>query len=168
MDFEAIIKKASTSKWNLWKLNFFLHRYIPFNKPHNLKIVTINRQKVEVLLPYERNNRNHLKGLHACALATAAEYASGLLLLYKSGIGNYRIIMESLSVSYHYQGRSSAIAAFEMSDENFEHKVLHQLEKEGVVFIQCKIPVKDKEENLLCEVTTNWQMKKWDKVKSKV
>jgi len=118
-------------------------------------------------LPYKKSNLNHLKGLHACAMATAAEYASGLLLLYKSGLGKYRIIMESLQVSYHYQGRTNATATFEMNDQTFQDTVLIPLEKNGVVYVKCNIPLKDKEGNLLCEVSTNWQIKQWDNVKTK-
>ena len=167
MDIEELIKKARHSPWSLWKLNFLLHRYIPFNKPHNLNITSIDTQKVVVKLPYRKSNLNHLKGLHACAMATAAEYASGLLLLYKSGLGKYRIIMESLQVSYHYQGHKDAFATFEMNDQTFQDSVLSPLKKDGVVYVKCKIPLKDIEGNVLCEVSTNWQIKKWDKVKTK-
>jgi len=166
MDFNQLIEKASVSKFGMWKLNFLLHRYIPFNRPHLLKIISINKNKVEVKLPYQNSNLNHLKGLHACAMATAAEYASGLLLLYKLGIKDYRIIMDSIRVNYLYQGKMDAIATFEIGEEEFEESLIKPLETDAVLK-ECKIEVKDVEENLLCEVFTNWQIKSWKEVKTK-
>ena len=167
MDFNRLINQAQHSKFALWKLNFLLKRFIPFNKPHGLTVVTLLPNKVQVKMPYKKNNLNHIRGLHACGLATAAEYASGLLLLYKLGIKEYRIIMESIQVSYTYQGKSDAIATFELSDEAFKQSVVSTLEKEGKVFKSCTILVHDKEGNLLCEATTNWQIKSWKHVKTK-
>lgn len=167
MDIERLIKKAEASRFGMWKLNFLLHRFIPFNRPHNLQIVALSKQAVKVKLPYQKSNLNHLKGLHACGLATAAEYASGLLLLYNLGFKKYRLIMQSLSVTYHYQGRTNGFATFKLSDEDLK-KALKDLEQEGKILHSCEIPVFDEEDNKLCTVTTNWQIKKWSKVKTKV
>lgn len=167
MDFERLIKQASSSKWAMWKLNFILQRFIPFNKPHQLRVTALSKNEVKVLLPYQKKNLNHIKGLHACGLATAAEYASGLLLLYKLGMRDYRIIMESINVKYKYQGKQSGIATFKITEEEFDKNVLTPIQKEGIVYQLCKIDVHDLEGNLLCEATTNWQIKRWDKVKTK-
>ena len=168
MDFKRLIESAQQSKWGKWKLNFLLKRFIPFNKPHDLTIVELSPHKVQVKLPYRKSNLNHIKGLHACGLATAAEYASGFLLLNKLGMQGYRLIMESLEVSYKYQGKSDGIATFELSDEEFQETVLTPIQQEGVVYKSCTIHVHDKEGNLLCEAKTNWQIKSWDKVKTKM
>jgi len=167
MDFNKLIEKASQSKWGMWKLNFLLQRFIPFNKPHGLKVILLSKNEVKVLLPYKKNNLNHIKGLHACGLATAAEYASGLLLLYKLGSKEYRIIMESINVEYKYQGKMNGIASFDISDEDFQNEVYKPIEKEELVYKKCLIKVHDEKGNLLCNATTNWQIKKWDKVKTK-
>lgn len=167
MDFNRLIDRASSSVWSLWKLNFILKRFIPFNKPHHLKILAISKEEVKVQLPYRRSNLNHIKGLHACGLATAAEYASGLLLLYKLGIKKYRIIMESIQVEYKYQGKSSGIATYAITDMELQKEVISPLENEGVVYKECTIEVKDQDDQLLCVAKTNWQIKSWDKVKTK-
>lgn len=168
MNFEKLIKSAETSSFGLWKLNFLLHRFIPFNKPHGLKIKTISKHQVQVILPYQKSNLNHIKGLHACSLATAAEYASGLLLLYKLGIKEYRIIMESIDVNYHYQGKSTATAIYELRNEVFKNEILDILKKEGKVIKLCEIEVFDQEKNKLCTVRTKWQIKNWNQVKTRV
>lgn len=168
MNIDRLIEQAKSSKWGKFKLNFLLQRFIPFNRPHGLKVVAISDHEVKVKIPYWRINQNHLKGIHACCLATAAEYSSGFLLLHKLGMKNYRIIMESLDVSYKYQGKSDSYATFTLDENDFKTNVLTPLEKEGVVFKKCTIEVHDEEGNLLCIANTNWQIKKWDKVKTKV
>lgn len=168
MNIDKLIEKAKVSTFSRWKLNFLLQRYIPFNRPHGLQISSISKNEVQVKIPYWRINQNHLKGLHACCLATAAEYCSGFLLLHRLGLKKYRLIMESLNVEYKYQGKSEAIARFHLEEQKFEEELLKPLEKDGLVFIKCKIEVHDVDQNLLCVATTNWQIKTWDKVKTKV
>lgn len=168
MNIDKLIEGAKSSSWGRMKLNFLLQRFIPFNRPHGLKVVHISDHEVKVKIPYCRINLNHLKGIHACCLATAAEYSSGFLLLHKLGMKNYRIIMESMEVSYKYQGKSESYATFKIDEIDFKEDVLAPLEKEGVVYKKCTIEVHDNEENLLCVATTNWQIKAWKQVKTKV
>ena len=168
MNIEKFIQSAKKSSWGRMKLNFILQRFIPFNRPHGLKVIHIADNEVKVKIPYWRINQNHLKGIHACCLATAAEYSSGFLLLYKLGMKNYRIIMESMEVSYKYQGKTNAFATFTIDDEDFNTNVLQPLKSEGVVYKKCTIEVRDTNNNLLCIATTNWQIKTWDQVKTNV
>ena len=168
MNFNKIIENARTSSFGMWKLNFLLQRFIPFNKPHNLKVICIEPNKVQVKMPYIKSNLNHIKGLHACGLATAAEYSSGLLLLSRLGMKKYRIIMESIEVKYFYQGKSDAIATFELSDEEYQTTVISAIEKDGIAYKVCTIHLHDSQQNLLCTAKTNWQIKSWDQVKTKL
>ncbi len=168
MNFNSIISSAQKSKFGLWKFNFLLHRMIPFNKPHQLKVWTIESNKVVVKIPYFKKNLNHIKGLHACVLATAAEYSSGLLLLSRLGFKDYRIIMESMDLKYLYQGKMEAFATYEITDKEINEKIIDPLKTEGSVYFQCIISVKDKKGNELCSAKTNWQIKSWNKVKTKI
>ena len=92
----GIFSRAKHSSFFLFLLNLILGYSIPFNKPHRIRVTAVHDNGVSVRLPYRRKNRNHLKGIHACALATAAEYASGLSLLLVFGT-EYRLIMKNLS-----------------------------------------------------------------------
>lgn len=167
MDFNKLIQQARASSFGMWKLNFLLRRYIPFNKPHGFKIIRLDPDWVEVEMPYKKSNLNHIKGLHACGLATAAEYSSGLLLLSKLGMG-YRIIMESLEVKYFYQGKGKATASYKLDEQAYQSQVMEPLEKDGVCYIKCEINIHDQQENLLCTAYTNWQIKSWKDVKTKL
>jgi len=168
MNLNSLIESFSTSSFARWRLNFILHRVIPFNKPHNLKVLKINKEEVKVLLPYKKSNLNHIKGLHACAQTTAAEYSSGLWLLHRLGMKKYRIIMKELNAVYHYQAKADAIASFGMSEEVLKSKVLDPVERDGKVEVHCKIELKGKDGTHFSTVTTIWQIKSWDQVKTKI
>jgi len=167
MDIEKLFRQAQKSSFKRWVLNFLLQRYIPFNRPHNLRIVQLNEQMVRVGIPYKTKNFNHIKGLHACVLATASEFSSGLLLLYKLGFKKYRIIMKSMDVQYHYQGKKQAFAQFELSNQVFKKTIQDPLEKEGEVYVSCLIETRDVDGNKLSTAETIWQIKSWEKVKTK-
>ena len=168
MKINELLTKASTSTFSLWLLNFVLLRNIPFNKPHHLKIKSIQKNRVEITYPYIKNNLNHLKGLHACGLATVSEYSTGLLLLNHLNPEQYRLIMKSLHMEYHYQGKKSATAFFELEEAWVQQMVIEPLKNNDAVFVDCEVKVKDVDGNHLSTCKTQWQIKKWEKVRVKV
>ena len=168
MNIKKLIQGARDSKFGLWKLNFILQRGIPFNKPHNIRLIKIDDEEVQVRIPYKKSNLNHIKGIHACGLATASEYASGFLLLNRLGVKKYRIIMESLEMKYHYQAKTDAVATFKLTAGDLESQVIEPLKTEEKIYIKCEILTHDQEGNHLSTGYTNWQIKPWEKVKMKV
>jgi hypothetical protein len=83
----AAFDRARTGRPAL--LSWVFRRVIPFNAPHGIRIASVTNgpdsTAVEVLLPWRRRNRNHIDTVHACALATAAEFATGLGLVDAAG-----------------------------------------------------------------------------------
>ena len=168
MNFEKYIADARASKFGLWKLNVGLSYMIPFNKPHKIKIQTIEENKVTTIIPYKRKNFNHIKGIHACGMATAAEFASGFLLLTKLGAKKYRLIMQSLEMNYVYQAKTDIVAHFECSDQWIEDKIKEPLRANESVMVKCEIKLFDTNENHVATGYTNWQIKDWSKVKTQL
>jgi acyl-coenzyme A thioesterase PaaI-like protein len=168
MKLENLFLKAQKGGFWLWMLNRALQYTIPFNKPHGIVVTRITDDGIETQIPYKRKNLNHIKGIHACGLATVAEFTSGLVLLSKLGATEYRLIMESIEVKYHYQAKSAATARFEIDDNRLQNEITGPLKTEDAVYIRCEIPVHDKANNLLCTAYTNWQVKSWKKVKTKL
>lgn len=168
MNFEKHIEAARKSKFGLRKLNWGLFYIIPFNRPHGIKVVEIQPNLVITEIPYKRKNLNHIKGVHACGLATCAEFASGLLLLTKLGSKKYRLIMESLEMKYHYQAKTRITARFEISDEWMDQHIFQPLETEDLTYVKCQIELYDEQANHVATGFTNWQIKNWDKVKTKI
>jgi hypothetical protein len=161
----VIFQRAKHSNFFLWILNYVLGYAIPFNKPHKIKITAVHDDGVSVRLPYRRKNLNHLKGIHACALATMAEYTSGISLLSIIGT-NFRLIMKNISVTYHYQAKMDVITTQKLEKQLIEDKILTPLLSSDAVLFENTVEVYDLLTNHICTAVVQWQIKKWEKVRT--
>ena len=163
----AVLQKAKTSSFYLRILNWSLNKMIPFNRPHHFKIVEIGDYKLKTLIPYRKSNFNHIRGIHACALATVTEFTSGFLLVSKLDGKKYRLIMQRLEMDYHYQGKIDALATFEVSDSWMQQQIYEPLNSQDAVVITCEVKIHDTKGNHLTTGKIFWQIKDWAKVKTK-
>lgn len=168
MDTTKIVQKAKSSSFYLWLLNAGLNRMIPFNKPHGFKVVEITDTTIKTKLPYKRGNFNHIKGLHACALATLSEFSTGFLMISRLDPKKYRIILKTLEMEYHYQGKMDGFGTFEISDQWLEEKIYNPLKENESTVVICEIKIHDTQGNHLTTGKVHWQVKSWDKVKTKL
>ncbi len=168
MNISNIIQKATHSGFYRWLLNRGLDRMIPFNKPHGFRVVSINKNHLRTSIPYKRRNFNHIRGLHACALATLSEFTTGFLLVTNLDAKKYRLIMQRLEMDYHYQGKMEAFGEFSVSDEWLEEKIYQPLRNHPAVVVVCTVQIHDREGNLLTTGKVHWQVKSWEKVRTKV
>jgi acyl-coenzyme A thioesterase PaaI-like protein len=167
MDIVTLVTRARTSSFYLWLLNFAFDRMVPFNRPHGFRITAVTENTVCTKLPYRRSNLNHVKGLHACALATLTEMTSGFLLAVKLDPSKYRLILRKLEVDYLYQGKMDAVCEFSISQQWLEEKVFSPLSKDGVADIIAEVMISDIRGNQLTAGKAYWQIKDWSKVKTK-
>jgi acyl-coenzyme A thioesterase PaaI-like protein len=168
LDVETIFSKAKESKFYLWLMNQGLDRMIPFNLPHGFRVVEIGENHIRTKMPYKKRNLNHLKGLHACALATLTEITAGSLLISRLSPKRYRIILKKLEVEYQYQGKTDAFAEYHIDEAWLQKNVIGALENDDAVLVPCEVKIFDKNGNQLTTGTTWWQIKDWQKVKTKV
>ena len=167
-DLKGILVKAGSNPGLLKMLNPIMRRMIPFNKPHRFNVEEITSERVVVKIPYRKSNLNHLKGIHACALSTACEYSSGLLILRHLGTSEFRLIMKKLTSTYHYQGKEAVNAVFELSESEVISELIPELNEKGVVDLTAEIEAFDLSGNHICTTVCLWQIKTWDKVKTKL
>jgi len=163
-----IIEKAKKSSFYRGLLNFSLDRMIPFNRPHGFQLVEIGDYHLKTKIPYGKRNFNHIKGLHACALATISEFTTGFLLISKLDAKKYRLIMQKLEMNYHYQGKMDAFAEFRISEEWLVEKIYNALKNADSTVVICEVKIHDKNGNHLTTGFVHWQIKDWSKVKTKV
>jgi acyl-coenzyme A thioesterase PaaI-like protein len=168
MDLQKLLKQAETSGFYKWVLNRGLNHTIPFNRPHRFRVVDISDHHLKVELPYRRSNFNHIRGLHACALATVSEFTTGLLLVKRLDPSKYRLIMQRLEMDYHYQGKMDATATFDLPEDWLSREIFEPLASSDAVVVACEIKIHDTAGNLLTTGKVFWQIKDWRKVKTKV
>ena len=167
MDLAGTIRSARSSGISRWWLNTLLRWKIPFNQPHGFRVEPLPDGGIKVHIPYWRINRNHIRGIHACALATAAEYCSGLALLEHLDASKYRLIMKSLHMDYHYQAKANAHAVFAPSGEEISGQVIEPLNTSDAVLYTARVELHDVKENHLATGQITWQVKAWEKVRTK-
>lgn len=141
---------------------------VPFNGPHKFKVDAIGGHEVKISLPYRKKNLNHLKGIHACALATLAEVSTGFLLISILNPKKYRLILQRLEMDYHYQAKSAVHAHYEIDEEWLNKEVITQLKSDGLAILSPNIMIYDSGGNHVATGTPQWQIKSWEQVKTKV
>ena len=138
---------------------------IPFNIPHGFEFKHLSPMRSVIKLPKRRVNQNHLGTIHACAQVTLGEYTAGLLLIRNYGISDYRVILKDIHTKFSYQAKTEleGEASF---DSNQLTQAKEELKKEGVTEIQIETNIKDKDQNTTAVVTTTWQLKTWETVRT--
>lgn len=167
-DPAKILEKAKHSSFYRKVLNWNLSRMIPFNRPHGFEVVELDDYRLKTIMPYRKTNFNHIRGLHACGLATISEFTTGFLLISRLDMKKYRIIMQRLEMNYHYQGKMDAFAEFTISKEWLQEKIIGPLQSKESVVVPCEVKIHDAKGNHLTTGTIFWQIKGWDKVKTVV
>lgn len=160
MSLSQQLQKAESSAWGLWKLNRLLAMGIPFNRPHRFRVMSVEPSRVCVAAPFRRQNYNHLRGMHACAIATVGELAAGLMLIRHFSDHTYRLILSHLSVEYERQARSQIVSKVVLSTEQLE-AARTALSAEGVFTIEMTSDILDASDMLVARVQTRWQLKQW-------
>lgn len=168
MNIQKFTEKAKHSAFHLKVLNFGISRLVPFNKPHGFRIVEISDTHLKTLVPYRKANFNHIRGIHACALATLSEYTTGFLLLTRLDPKKYRLIMERIEIDYHYQAKMDSYATFQISKEWLEEYAFQPLKSSPKISLDCEVLIHDRDGNHISTAVVRWQVKSWKEVKTKV
>lgn len=163
----ALVRKAEHSGFYLWLLNTILLRTVPFNKPHGLKVLSVSAEEVVIGAKNRSYNQNHIKGIHACLLATLCEYVSGLSLLLRLSTTDYRIILKNIHMTYHYQAKKDVQVRFRLTEQDAETKFRIPLQNAEAIFHEFTVDVYDTDQNHICTGLINWQIKSWKNVKLK-
>ena len=164
MELPTLIHAARTSPWKRFVLNQVLGWKIPFNHPHGFRVIPV-AGGIRVRIPYWQVNRNHINGIHACALATGAELCSGLSLMEHLDAKNYRLIMASLHMDYHKQAKRTTFAECR-PDAASINAVVESLRTTESVRYNSVIELHDDKGLHLATGTVVWQVKAWNKVKT--
>ncbi|MCU0442296.1 MAG: DUF4442 domain-containing protein [Bacteroidia bacterium] len=158
-----LASKAKNSSFYLWLLNRVLWRAIPFNKTHKVLIEELSDTHVLIRLPYIKSNKNHVNGMHACALATLCEYACGIGLMMQLDPSLYRILLKDIQLTYHAQGKQDVFARFEMSPQFMNEEVTEPLLTKGQLFKTFSVEAFTRNQPNICTAQVTWQLKKWNK-----
>ena len=134
---------------------------LPFNRPHKIRIDAVSEEAVIVLLPDRKSNRNHLGGMHACAIATALEFSSGASILLEVGMRDYRIIMARLEIDYIAKPKGDCVAKANRNTPDVQG-LTGVLEARGVARIVQRSSLYDAAGEHCAEAAVHWHLKAWE------
>ncbi|MEN8249629.1 MAG: DUF4442 domain-containing protein [Bacteroidota bacterium] len=149
-------------------LNMSINRKFPFNKPHGFKVLEIGDDHITIYLPFKKVNQNHIKGMHATALATLAEFTTGLSMLRKLDPKKFRIILKTLRMEYFYQAKSGVTATYSLDDDWLNSMVIKPLKDNDAATVTLEVDIHDAKSNHICTGFIEWQVKDWKKVRTKL
>lgn len=161
------VRARQSALW-LWVLNLVLGLVIPFNRPHRFAIETIGAEMVRTRSRYRKSNFNHIRGIHACAIATIAEFSAGFLLLTRLDPSRYRLIMATLEVEYRYQAKEDIFSESRFAAERMLAEVVEPLKTQELVTVTMESRVCDASGNDIALARTTWQIKRWDRVRTQL
>lgn len=150
-------------------LNAVFKWIVPFNAPHGIRVLSFSNEEVRVNLPDSRVNWNHLKGTHACAMATACEFCSGLAVLAQFEMKDYRLIMNRLEVDYMRRPvKGDCVAKADISP-NLREELQHLISKSADDAARFVIPsvLFDASGSEVARAQVHWHIKAWNDVKYK-
>lgn len=160
---QTYYRKAGNSALFRWLFNRILWRTVPFNHPHKLRVTGFEADAVTIEAPYKKANLNHVKGIHACLLATLCEYAVGLSLMLKINPKQYRLLLRSIRMSYHYQAKSKVHISWGITEAEIA-TIVEALKSEDAITKIFIAKVYDLSGNHICTGEIEWQLKAWNKV----
>jgi hypothetical protein len=164
----TLAARAGTSPFWLWVLNRVLSRTIPFNRPHGFELLEIGENVIRTTASCKRTNQNHVRGIHACAIATVAEFSAGFLLLTKLNPKRYRLIMSRIEVEYLYQAKERIFSESFLAPEVLAESIYKPLQEKDTATITLASDIKDFSGNEIAAASTCWQVKQWDRVRTKL
>lgn len=118
---------------------------IPYTGTMRSRVLTLVPGHAKVLLRDRRHVRNHLRSVHAIALANVAEYSTGLAVL--SGMpSGFNGILIKLTVDYTKKARGDLLAECKTEVPEFKERTEVPVVSE----------IRDSSGDLVCTATATW------------
>lgn len=131
-------------------------RVIPFVGTANVEIEEMTPERVVVSIGNRRRVRNHIGGVHAAAMALAAETASGLVVVMN--VPESRVpVIKSMRVQYKKRLQGGLRVEAWLTEE--QREMIAQQEK-GEVTVQLTARDDGGQEPIVCEMVWAWVPKK--------
>ncbi|MBK9293945.1 MAG: YiiD C-terminal domain-containing protein [Oligoflexia bacterium] len=144
----------------------YLNMASPFNSHLNCTLVKWSNTESKIRVKLHRGVKNHLGGVHAGALFTLGETCAGILIVKNFNPQKYRIILKDASIIYLKQARETVYGGCSFSEDKIS-QAKSDIASGEPAFIEALTLIKNEENEDLCQVKTNWQIKNWDNVKLK-
>ncbi len=131
-------------------------RVVPFLGTAGLRFEEVSRQRLVVSLRNRRKVQNHIKGVHAAAMALLAETATGFVV----GMNvpdDKLMLLKSMHVNYTRRSQGNMCAVATLDDAQIQRMYN---EEKGDVTVTVAVTDESGEQPVSCEMVWAWVPKK--------
>ena len=137
-------------------LSRVLGRIVPFVGTSGLRYEEMTAHRVTVSIRNHRSVQNHIKGVHAVAMALLAETASGFVTMMNLPDDKLPLI-KSLKVDYHKRSQGDMRAVATLTDEQMQ---FIRTTPKGELLVPVVVTDESGGEPVHCEMLWAWVPKK--------
>lgn len=132
--------------------SFLLGRGVPFVGTAKLTIEEVSRERVVVSIRNRRRVQNHIKSIHAAAMALLAETATGFAI--GMHLPDDRIpLLKSLKIDYVKRAKGGLRAVVELRPEQIESILAHE---KGELSVPVEVTDEAGNTPIVCDVVWAW------------
>lgn len=139
-----------------WVITRLFGRFVPFLGTAGLVFEEVSRERMVVSVKNRKKVQNHIKGLHAAAMALLAETATGFVV----GMNvpdDKLMLLKSMKVSYYKRAQGNMKAVATLSPQQVQRM---QTEDKGDVLVDVVVTDESGESPIVCEMVWAWVPKK--------
>ncbi|MDF0605413.1 DUF4442 domain-containing protein [Neisseriaceae bacterium TC5R-5] len=131
-------------------------RYVPFLATAGLRFDEVGPQQLIVSIRNRRKVQNHIKGVHAAAMALLAETATGFVVAMNMP-DDKLMLLKSMQVNYTKRSQGQMRAVAHLSSEQVQ--LMHETDK-GEVLVPVCVTDESGESPIECQMLWAWIPKK--------
>lgn len=137
-------------------LSIFFAKVIPFSGTASVQVVELTSEKSLLKLQNKKKVQNHIKGVHAAAMALLAESATGFLCAMNCP-DDKLLLIKTMKLDYVRRAKGDLTAVAEFSEEQ-RTQITNQ--DKGDISVKITITDEDNNEPVICEMIWAWVPKK--------
>ncbi|WP_293762542.1 DUF4442 domain-containing protein [uncultured Aquitalea sp.] len=137
-------------------LSLLFGKLVPFLSTAGLRFEQVGHEQLTVSIRNRRKVQNHIKGVHAAAMALLAETATGFVV----GMNvpdDKLMLLKSMKVNYTKRSQGNMRAVARLTPEQIQ--LMHDTEK-GDVLVEVTVTDESGESPVQCEMVWAWIPKK--------
>jgi acyl-coenzyme A thioesterase PaaI-like protein len=139
-----------------WVITRMFGKFVPFLGTAGLVFEEVGRERMVVSVKNRKKVQNHIKGLHAAAMALLAETASGFVV----GMNvpdDKLMLLKSMKVSYYKRAQGDMRAVATLNADQVQRMFV---EDKGDVLVDVVVTDESGESPIVCEMVWAWVPKK--------
>ena len=139
-----------------WAQTFLLGKVVPFLGTAGMQFEQVTPQRVVVSVANKRKVQNHIKGIHAAAMALLAETATGFVV--GMNLPDDKLpLLKSMKINYVRRSSGDMRAVAELTPQQIQ-TILN--DAKGEVTVNVKVTDAANEQPVECEMIWAWVPKK--------